>query len=180
MKVSHSNQSIEEHNEEVLKYLFDTYFTRLCQFMYTYWDNKQEIEEQVMDIYVHLWQHPEKIKPDLSIKAYLFQSARNKCLKLIRDKKEILSLDGLEENINTDEPTSLEMQELNELIQKAILAIPANSREIFLKSRNDNLTNQEIAEKMNISLKTVEKHISRSLKIVREIIGDQYIFFIFL
>ena len=180
MKVSHSNQSIEEHNEEVLKYLFDTYFTRLCQFMYTYWDNKQEIEEEVMDIYVHLWQHPEKIKPDLSIKAYLLQSARNKCLKLIRDKKEPIPLDEIKEETNLNETNFLEAKELDELIQRAICAIPANSREIFLKSRNDNLSNQDIANEMGVSLKTVEKHITRSLKIIKEILGDQYIFVIFL
>lgn len=173
-------KSIEEQNEEVLKYLFDTYFTRLCQFMHTYWDNTQEIEEEVMDIFVHLWQHPEKIRPDLSIKAYLFQSAHNKCLKLIRDKKENLPLDEITESVNLGEPTQIELQELNELIQRAILAIPANSREIFLKSRNENLSNKEIADSMNISVKTVEKHITRSLKIVKEIIGDQYIFLIFL
>lgn len=172
--------SVEEHNEKVLRYLFDTYFTRLCQFMYTYWDNKQEIEEEVMDIFVHLWQHPEKIKPDLSIKAYLFQAARNKCLNLLRNKPEILPLEELKEEGTPDEPTFLEVQELDELIQRAILAIPLNSREIFLKSRNDNLTNQQIADEMQISLKTVEKHITRSLKIIKEILGDQYIFLIFL
>lgn len=124
-------QSIEEYNEKVLKYLFDTYFTRLCQFMYTYWDNKQEIEEEVMDIFVHLWQYPEKINADLSIKAYLFQSARNKCINLIQRQRKTLSLDEMKETISLDEPDFLEAQELNELIQRAIMAIPESSREIL-------------------------------------------------
>ncbi len=172
--------TVEEHNEKVLKYLFDTYFTRLCQFMYTYWDNKQEIEEEVMDIFVHLWQYPEKINADLSIKAYLFQSARNKCINLIQRQRKTLSLDEMKETISLDEPDFLEAQELNELIQRAIMAIPESSREIFLKSRNDNLSYKEIATEMNISIKTVEKHISRSLKIIKDILGNQYIFIIFL
>ncbi len=172
--------TVEEHNEKVLKYLFDTYFTRLCQFMYTYWDNKQEIEEEVMDIFVHLWQYPEKINADLSIKAYLFQSARNKCINLIQRQRKTLSLDEMKETISLDEPDFLEAQELNELIQRAIMAIPESSREIFLKSRNDNLSYKEIATEMNISIKTVEKHISRSLKIIKVILGNQYIFIIFL
>ena len=69
--MQNSNLTIEEHNEKVLRYLFETYFTRLCQFMHTYWDNQQEIEEEVMDIFIYLWKHPEKIAPNLSIKAYL-------------------------------------------------------------------------------------------------------------
>lgn len=70
----------------------------------------------------------------------------------------------MKDSISLDESTFLEAQELHDLIQRAIMAIPENSREIFLKSRDENLTNQEIADKMNISIKTVEKHITRSLK----------------
>ena len=170
--MQNSNLTIEEHNEKVLRYLFETYFTRLCQFMHTYWDNQQEIEEEVMDIFIYLWKHPEKIAPNLSIKAYLFQSARNKC--------KTLPLEEVKHSISLHESTFLEAQELHDLIQRAIMAIPENSREIFLKSRDENLTNQEIADKMNISIKTVEKHITRSLKIVKSIIGDSYIYLIFL
>lgn len=86
----------------------------------------------------------------------------------------------MKDSISLDESTFLEAQELHDLIQRAIMAIPENSREIFLKSRDENLTNQEIADKMNISIKTVEKHITRSLKIVKSIIGDSYIYLIFL
>ena len=178
--MQNSNLTIEEHNEKVLRYLFETYFTRLCQFMHTYWDNQQEIEEEVMDIFIYLWKHPEKIAPNLSIKAYLFQSARNKCLNLIRNQYKTLPLEVVKDSISLDESTFLEAQELHDLIQRAIMAIPENSREIFLKSRDENLTNQEIADKMNISIKTVEKHITRSLKIVKSIIGDSYIYLIFL
>ena len=179
MELSNNKTSVEEHNEKVLKYLFDTYFTRLCQFMYTYLDNKQEIEDAVMDIFIHLWQYPEKINPDLSIKAYLFQSARNRSLNILRDRKETLPLDVIKGYEYLEESTSIETQELEKLIQRAILAIPDNSRTVFLKSRNDNLSNKQIADEMNISLKTVEKHITRSLKIIREVLGDHYILFIF-
>ena len=109
---------------------------------YTYWNNRQEIEEEVMDIFVHLWQHPEKINPDLSIKAYLFQSAYNRCLELIRrESNPTLSLDEVEDMAGSeDEPSRIEMEELNRLIRRAILAIPESSRRIFLMSRDQNLS----------------------------------------
>jgi RNA polymerase sigma factor, sigma-70 family len=148
--------------------------------MYAYWDNKQEIEEAVMDIFIYLWEHPDKIQPDLSIKSYLFQSARNKCLNLIRGKQDTCSLDDVQEQESIDTVALIEAEELDELIQRAILAIPVQSREIFLKSRNENLSNREIAEELDISIKTVEKHITRSLKIIRKVLGDNYYLLFFL
>lgn len=165
---------LKEGDEKVLKHLFKTYFTPLCQFMYTYVDNKQVVEEEAMDLFVYLWQHKEKIQPHLSIKAYLFQAARNKCLNILRNKTVHLPLEEAMNSINADDQSPLEVEELNELIQRAILALPENSRNIFLKSRRENLTNQEIADNLNISIKTVEKHITRSLKMIKNFLGDQY------
>lgn len=166
-------QLIKKKDERVIKFLFETYFTPLCRFMYTYLDNKQEIEEEAMDIFIYLWQHTEKIQSHLSIKAYLFQAARNKCLNILRSKKDISSLENIKDVIETEDST-VEMRELNQLIEKAILTLPENSRKIFLKSRHDNLTNQEIANTFHISIKTVEKHITKSLKLIKDFLGDQY------
>lgn len=165
---------IEAGDERVLKHLFDTYFTPLCRFMHTFLDNTQEIEEEAMDIFIYLWQHPEKIQIKLSIKAYLFQSARNKCLNILRKQKETVPIDGIDDTTGYEYSSNMEIEELNRLIQRAILALPDNSREIFLKSRSKKMTNKEIADNMNISQKTVEKHITRSLKIIKDFLGDKY------
>ena len=86
----------------------------------------------------------------------------------------------MQEQESIDTVALIEAEELDELIQRAILAIPVRSREIFLKSRNENLSNREIAEELDISIKTVEKHITRSLKIIRKVLGDNYYLLFFL
>jgi RNA polymerase sigma-70 factor (ECF subfamily) len=165
---------IGEGDERVFKYLFDTYFVSLCRFMHVFLENEQEIEEEAMDIFIYLWKNPEKIRPNLSIKAYLFQSARNKCLNVLRNKKRFVPIEEIENSITAEDPSILEMEELNFLIQQAILSLPEKSRNIFLRSRNDNQTYQEIADSMNISIKTVEKHITHSMKTIKKFLGDKY------
>ena len=76
------------------------------------------------------------------------------------------------ERFENDE--TLETQELQRLIHEAIFSLPPKCRDVFNKSRMDNLSNKEIAEQMNISVKAVEGHISRALKQIRAYLGDAY------
>lgn len=71
---------------------------------------------------------------------------------------------------------SLEEKELSLLIQEAVLALPDKCREIFSLSREHNLTNKEISEKLDISIKTVEGQITKALKKIRIFLGDSYFY----
>ena len=70
--------------------------------------------------------------------------------------------------------SSLETEELYRLIHEAILALPEKCRRVFVLSRQESLTNQEIAQKLDISVKTVEGQITTALKKIRKFLGDQY------
>lgn len=167
-------RQIREGNEEAFKSLFETYFTPLCRFIYLYLEDSDVAEELAMDIFIYLWENRENFQIQLSLKAYLFQAARNKCLNELRKKKETVSLDDAEvTSINTD-VSSLETEELYRLIHEAILALPEKCREVFVLSRQESLTNQEIAQKLNISVKTVEGQITTALKKIKKFLGDQY------
>lgn len=165
---------IQDKDKHAFKYLFDTYFVSLCRYVHFYLDNAQEGEELVLDIFMYLWEDSNQINLTLSLKAYLFQAARNKCLNFIRDRKTTLSLDEVGDVIS-DEPSSLlEMEELNNLIQEAVCALPDKCRDVFRLSREKNMTNQEIADEMNISVKTVEAQITKALKRIKNFLDDQY------
>lgn len=69
---------------------------------------------------------------------------------------------------------SMEMEELNRLIEEAICALPDRCREVFLKSRREELSNAEIAVEMDISVKTVEAQITKALKLIRKHLGEGY------
>lgn len=169
-------QLIKNGDKQAFKYVFDTYFTALCRFMYLYLGDTQEAEDIASDIFASVWENRKKLEIRLTFKAYLFQAAKNRCLNVIRDRKATVSLDDIngQDTPQVSITDSLETEELNNLIQEAILSLPEKCREVFLQSRTKNLTNQEIAESMDISVKTVEAQITKTLKQIRKFLGTQY------
>lgn len=165
---------IQSKDEQAFKYLFDTYFVSLCRYVHVYLDSSQEGEELVLDIFMYLWEHSSQINLTLSLKAYLFQAAHNRCLNFLRDRKLTLSLDEVGDVMNDETSSILEIEELNQFIQEAICALPDKCREVFRLSREKNMTNQEIADEMNISVKTVEAQITKALKRIKHFLDDQY------
>lgn len=165
---------VQSKDEQAFKYLFDAYFVPLCRYVHLYLDSTQEGEELVLDIFMHLWEHSSKINLTLSLKAYLFQAARNRCLNFLRDRKPTLSLDSVNDVANDETTSSLEVEELSQLIQEAICALPDKCREVFQLSREGNKTNQEIANEMNVSVKTVEAQITKALKRIKSFLDNQY------
>lgn len=165
---------IKAGDEQAFKYLFDTYFVSTCRYMHLYLGNPQEAEELAVDIFMYLWENKEKIEIKLSFKAYLFQAARNRCLNHLRDRKQICSIDDIADSKSSTDFPYIEIDELNHLIEEAVSALPEKCKEVFCKSRNQNLTNQEISEDMKISIKTVEAQITKALKCIKKSLGEEY------
>lgn len=168
---------IREGDKIAFRHLFETYFTPLCRFMNLYIPDKSIVEELSLDIFTYIWENRETLQIHLSLKAYIFQAARNKCLNVIRQKKRTVSIDKpIELEVEDTNIMSLETEELYHLIQEAILALPDKCREVFQLSRTENLTNQEIATQLNISVKTVEAQITKALKRIKSFLGDAYMY----
>ena len=129
----------------------------------------------VLDIFTYIWENRQNFEIKQTLKAYLFQAARNKSFTYIRDKKipvYLEEMEGMEIVQNYD--SELELQELHHLIEEAVSLLPDKCREIFRKSREENLTNKEIAGQLHISEKTVEGQITIALKKIRIHLGDSY------
>lgn len=167
---------IREGDRLAFRHLFESYFTPLCRFMHLYVREASIVEELALDIFTYLWEHRETLQIQISLKAYLFQAARNKCLNTLRQKKLTLRLDDTDLDVAETNVMSLETDELYNLIQEAMLALPDKCREVFQLSRNENRTNQEIATQLNISVKTVEAQITKALKRIKDFLGDSYSF----
>ena len=122
-----------------------------------------------------IWEKRQNFEIKQTLKAYLFQAARNKSFTYIRDKKIPVSLEEMEGmEIMQNYDSELELQELHHLIEEAVSLLPDKCREIFRKSREENLTNKEIAGQLHISEKTVEGQITIALKKIRIHLGDSY------
>jgi RNA polymerase sigma-70 factor (ECF subfamily) len=167
-------RQIKEDNEVAFRFLFEMYFAPIYRFVSLYIKDKPVIEEISLDVFTVFWEKRKTIEIQLSLKAYLFQSARNRAINYIRDNRHLVSADGDNFIELSEENNSLEVKELENLIEEAICALPQKCQEVFRKSRIDNLTNKEIASQLDITTKTVEGQITKALKQIKKHLSKSY------
>ncbi|WP_455639484.1 RNA polymerase sigma-70 factor [Parabacteroides sp.] len=166
---------IKQGDQIAFKHLFYQYVDSLERFITYYIHDREKSQELVLDIFTYIWENRERFEIKLTLKAYLFQAARNNAFTYIRDKKVPVYLEdvGVQE-MGYDYNSDLEVKELHHLIEEAVSLLPEKCREIFKKSRKENLTNKEIAKELQISEKTVEGQITIALRKIRAYLGDSY------
>jgi RNA polymerase sigma-70 factor (ECF subfamily) len=173
---------------ESFKYFFDRYYNDLSNFVNIYLHNQALAEELVQDIFVYFWENKEKLQISTSVKAYLFSASRFKSLNLLRDtnnQKKIVARLGKRlhaDTIEADE-TYIDTEEFKKILDTAIGQLPPKCKEIFLLSKQEELSNKEIADRLGISVKTVENQMTIALKKLREFLlpfrGKIFLFFLF-
>lgn len=166
---------IKQGDQIAFRHLFYQYADSLERFITYYIHDREKSRDLVLDIFTYIWENQQNFEIKQTLKAYLFQAARNKSFTYIRDKKipvYLEEMEGMEIVQNYD--SELELQELHHLIEEAVSLLPDKCREIFRKSREENLTNKEIAGQLHISEKTVEGQITIALKKIRIHLGDSY------
>lgn len=164
------------------KQLFDKYSVRIYYFTIRYLKNKEEAEEVTQDVFVRIWNKRFELKPELSFSSYLFTIAKNATIDTLRKRqKEFMFKEELSPVINSCDPDShkqIEYKELKNIVKISIAALPVKRKQIYLMSRDEGLTYKQIAEKLNISIKTVESHMRLALQQLRKSIGSKYEFVI--
>lgn len=155
------------------KYFFDKYYDDLCNFVHIYLHNKALSEEIVQDIFVYFWENRERLKISTSVKSYLFSASKYKSLNLLRDtktQKKIIEKIGRIESVHASEYESsyIDVDEFKKILGSAVDQLSPKCREIFLMSKQKELSNKEIAEQLDISIKTVENQMTIALKKLRE------------
>lgn len=156
--------------------LFKAYYPFLCSFAKKYVDDIDDCKDIVHNVFLNLWQKQGELDAATSLKPYLFKSVYNRCLNHIRDRKKIVRHDLLmdEEPLfdYLESNDFLEQSELETKIKESIDALPDSCRHVFVLSRFEEKKYKEIADELNISVKTVEGQMSRALKILRENLAD--------
>lgn len=159
--------------------LFRFYYPGMVIFTSNIVLNNEDAEEIVQDFFVKLWSKRNLINDTSSLKNYLFTSVKNRAVNFL--KKQQLNrkvTDKLEEMVSTDQlynPDLFILSELQTKINNACGKLQPRTREIFSLSRFKGLSNDEIADQLNISKRTVETQISKALKVLREELKD-YLF----
>ena len=176
----------EHHDKEILNLLsadpdraidllFRTYYSYICKAIYRIIPDSNITEDLAQDVFYEIWKKREKFHINTSLKAYLRRAGMNKALNYIRDKK--IKWDDAEalETMETKAPGTGEKMEANELqkeIEKSINELPERCRIVFSLSRFEEMTYQQIADHLGISIKTVENQISKALKLLRVKLGS--------
>ena len=172
----HLIQEIKAGNMLAFDVLYKKYSRRLFKFGFSIIKSQEETENLIQDVFLCLWENRHKVEKDASIKSYVFTIAYNSAISVIRKKaRESQFIEYLKtiQKIN-EEPVNvkLEYDELKNKLDEIIQTLPPRQKEVYLLHRVEGLKYNEIAERLSISENTIENHMSRALKTIREKIGN--------
>ncbi len=163
-------EGLKKGDKKVFHEIFDTYYEPLCRYCMLRIPSQEDAEEIVQDIFVKLWAKRHELGINLSLRAYLYRSALNKIINY-GDHRKIRQIHQehvlLHNNSANDAANPLLEHEIQVLAAQAVDAMPEKRREVYLLSRQQGLKYNEIAEKLGVSVKTVEAHLSKALEQLR-------------
>ena len=175
-------EKIKKGNEKAFEILFHKYYSHMCSFAAKIINDDVAAEEIVQDFFVKLWEKREQLFIETSLKNYFFRSVKNLCLNYIQHNKTKLRYAQVVisevENTFSDDSNYPET-DLHEKIEESINSLPEKRQEIFRLSRQEGLKYHEIAQKLNISIKTVETQMSLAIKTLRDKLKNYTTFFSF-
>ncbi len=158
-------KKIDLNNFEIL---FRNYYSELCQFAVKYTKDSDVAEEIVQDFFYNIWKKRKTLTIKSSLKSYLYRAVRNNCLLHLQHqtvKRKHQEYVKQSNNFQIGNPyDELIFNETYELFDKTLNLLPERCKEIFKLSRFEGLKYREIAEKMSISIKTVEANMGKALK----------------
>jgi RNA polymerase sigma-70 factor (ECF subfamily) len=169
-------------SDPILRYkfekLFREHFTALCYFAKKYLGDMDSSKEIVHSVFIKIWENRAEFDWEKPAKSYLFTSVYNRSLNFIRDNKRFVSSD--KDGTSGEFHDNLEIAELEGRIKQALQRLPEKCREVFELNRFEGKKYAEIAEHLNISVKTVETQMSKALKILKDELKDYLYIFILL
>lgn len=179
------NHSLQ--NMTIFSRFFSENKDKFLSFAFSYIKNRADAEDILMESMISLWENKDKWKSDSNLHALLLTIIKNKSLNYLAHEQVRLRA---EEAINNHKQRELELristleacepdrifdEEIQRIVSKALEQLPEQSRRIFILSRHHNTPNKKIAEKLGISVKSVEFHMTKALKLLRKELKD-YIF----
>ncbi|MCG8582922.1 MAG: RNA polymerase sigma-70 factor [Bacteroidales bacterium] len=181
-------KQIKDGHQPSFRLLFDSYYRILHAYALKFVDSDYA-NDVVQDLFSKIWDKRNELSIKTSLHNYLFTGIRNNCLQILekqkvrnrykQDKEKQLAIDELH-HFHSEASQSLLEIELQNKIEEAIAKLPEQCQKVFRMSRIKLVRNIEIAEQLQISPKTVEKHLSKALKIMREELKDYLPFLLLL
>ncbi|MEH6407568.1 MAG: RNA polymerase sigma-70 factor [Leeuwenhoekiella sp.] len=156
---------LSKGNDHAFTAIFERYWKRLYSYAFRIYTEEKICEDIVQEVFISLWEKAD-ITHILNLEGYLLRSVKYRIANHIRDLKFTTVHEEILQNIpsSSSSEKQLEYDEFEKLVRNEINKLPPRCERVFTLSRFENLSNSEIAQKLNISIRTVEKHISDALK----------------
>jgi RNA polymerase sigma-70 factor (ECF subfamily) len=164
-------KAIHAGDENALKTIYRYYYQKLCVYMLNFTTDRNLAEDVVQDTFLKFWDKRASLKLDGSISAYLYRITHNNFIDNYRKAKrwdqelENFRLASLSQLIDDDNEDLFDQRLV--MVQEAIAQLPERCKEIFLMSKEKGLRYQQIADELDISIKTVENQIGKALQLIR-------------
>ncbi|SFZ92260.1 RNA polymerase sigma-70 factor, ECF subfamily [Flaviramulus basaltis] len=169
-------KALKQGESKAYTFLVDSYHHKLCIYAYGLTNDHDLSEDIVQNVFIKVWKHRLKLKDDFAVKGYLYKSVYNEFIDQYRKQKPVISLekkyiDAL--SIIVEDEMDNSLVKLIAMVKQEIEKLPPKCKQTFLLSKKEGLTNIEIAEYLNVSIKSVEAHITKAFSILRKSTGDK-------
>jgi len=162
---------VKKRDKEAFSMIYQKYHRYLYALALKYLKDTHMAEDAVQHVFVKLWETTQDIQIEINLKNYLYTMTKNYILNFIRDHRESVSLNYV--NAQLDFPgqedilKTVENKQMHDLLYKGIDLLPPQKKEVCMRKLETTDSNQQIADKMGISVHTVKSHYQESLKILR-------------
>lgn len=175
--------ALKKGEHDAYSYLFSKYYNDLVLYGGTIIQNQEVCEDIVQNIFLYIWDNRESIQIK-SLKSYLLRAVRNSCFDEIKHYKIVNEHTDFVTRQNTLEINDTEeyilFSELNAKLQEAIEMLPEEEKITFKMSRIHEMKYQQIADELQVSVRTVEVRIAKSIKHLKELLTDFFPFLLFI
>lgn len=171
LKEQQQLRKIQRGDIDSFEKLFHRFYPGLCRYAESLSGKRDIAEEVVQDVFYNVWKNRETLRINRSWQSYLYRSVYNNSMMYLRKVRREHPMDERntpEHEIDAPDPSELmQLNEVSELVSRTLEDLPERTREIFRLNRQEGLKYREVAERLSISVKTVEANMGKALKALR-------------
>jgi len=163
--------------EKSYMFLLETYHRQLNAYAITLTHNQSTAQDIVQNVFLKTWKSRKKLNPELSIRSFLYKCVYNEFLNHYQKNKAVVLLQAkyIEYAHEVVEETDNNaLTRMIEIVNKEVQKLPPKCQKVFVLSKREGLTNNEIADYLDISIKTVEAQITKAFRILKKKLGAKY------